>query len=255
MTDTTAAPNADTTVTTTSADDTRPENVPEKFWNPETKSVNTEALLQSYTELEKKQGAPKTETPPKDETPPKEISDLDAAEQEATNKAAEAALKNVGLDLNTFTDEYAKDGKLSDESYKALEDAGFPKDFVDAHIEGQLALGENYTAAAHDAAGGTENFKAMTAWALASLDEQSITEFNDAVMGNKQQIVKAVKTLREAYESATGKEPTLVQGDGTSTGDVFRSQAEVNAAIRDKRWGSDSAYTADITSKISRSTY
>lgn len=36
----------------------RPDNVPEKFWNAETGTVNTEALLASYTELEKTRSKP-----------------------------------------------------------------------------------------------------------------------------------------------------------------------------------------------------
>lgn len=35
----------------------RPENVPEKFWNDETKSVNNDAVLESYNHLSKKFGA------------------------------------------------------------------------------------------------------------------------------------------------------------------------------------------------------
>ena len=36
---------------------TRPENVPEKFWNAETKTTNNEAVLESYNQLSSKFGA------------------------------------------------------------------------------------------------------------------------------------------------------------------------------------------------------
>lgn len=36
---------------------TRPENVPEKFWNNETKAVNNDAVLESYNQLSSKFGA------------------------------------------------------------------------------------------------------------------------------------------------------------------------------------------------------
>jgi len=230
---------------------TRPDNVPEKFWDATKGAVNQDALLQSYTELEKKNSAAK----PAEPVVP-EMTEGEAAEHDATNKAAEAALKHVGLDLNTFTDEFSKDGKLSDASYETLAKAGFPKDFVDGHIEATLALGESITNAGYEAAGGKESYGVLTQWALQNIDPADIETFNEKMTGNKAQVVKAIKTLRDAYESATGKEPALLQAAGTSnSGDVFRSQAEVNVAIKDKRWGSDPAYTADITAKINRSTY
>ncbi len=47
--------------------DDRPENVPEKFWDPKTKSIRTEALLKSYSELEKMIGRSTLFDPEKDE--------------------------------------------------------------------------------------------------------------------------------------------------------------------------------------------
>jgi hypothetical protein len=47
------------TVATAAIDDraARPSGVPEKFWNPEKRSIRTEALLKSYLELERKLGS------------------------------------------------------------------------------------------------------------------------------------------------------------------------------------------------------
>lgn len=240
MTDPVVAPVVAPVVTPVVAPAVRPEHVPEKFWNAETGAVNTDALIKSYSELEKK-----TSTP----TP------VDKTELEANEKAANAALKSAGLNLDTFTAEYAEKGALSPESYAALAAAGFPESFVNQHIEGALALGDSYTTAAYTEAGGEESFKLMTEWAKTTLPAADIDAFNEGVMGSKTEMLKAVKGLREKFESATGKEPALLQGGAGGTGDTFRSQAEVLVAMRDKRWGSDTAYTADITAKIGRSNY
>jgi hypothetical protein len=96
----------------------------------------------------------------------------------------------------------------------------------------------------------------MSRWAAVALDSADLDAYNAQVAGSKSEMLGAIKTLRDAYESATGREPSLLQASTSpNAGDVFRSQSEVNAAIRDKRWGNDSAYTADVTAKISRSTY
>jgi hypothetical protein len=45
-------------------------------------------------------------------------------------------------------------------------------------------------------------------------------------------------------------EPNLLQGKAQATAkDEFRSTAEVVAAMKDKRYGSDSAYTKDVEQK------
>lgn len=222
---------------------TRPDNVPEKFWDAEKGTVNTEALLKSYSELETKQSKPAEVTP---------------EQQDALNadaKAADAALKGSGLSLTQFTEEYAANGVLSAESYATLEAAGFPKDFVDSHIEGQIALGNTFASAAFEAAGSEAAYKTMVEWAKTAMSPAEIDTFNKGVMGKMPDMLKAVKTMRERYESATGKEPALLQGGNGAKGDVFTSQHEAAQAMKDKRWGKDPAYTKQITEKLNRSTY
>ncbi|RUT86780.1 hypothetical protein, partial [Mesorhizobium sp. M7A.T.Ca.US.000.02.2.1] len=75
----------------------RPAHIPEKFWDADTKSVRTEALLQSYGELEKKVGAPKEEvqTPP---APEAAVEQTEAeVEEDADQKAAKAAADAAGI--------------------------------------------------------------------------------------------------------------------------------------------------------------
>lgn len=231
--------------------------VPDKFKNADG-SVNTEALLASYVELEKKQGAPAPKegeqpaaeagTETKDgETPP-------ASEQE---QAATEALKVAGLDISEFNTEFATDGKLSDDSYAKLEAKGFPRAAVDQFIRGAVATQADAEAAIADvksAAGGDEGYAQMVAWAATSLKPNEQAEFNEAVSSGKPGIAKAaVQALKAKFDASEGKEPALISGNAKVTGDVFRSWQEMDTAMSDPRYGKDPAYTQSIEQKAMRS--
>ncbi|RUT87625.1 hypothetical protein EOD14_09510, partial [Mesorhizobium sp. M7A.T.Ca.US.000.02.1.1] len=159
----------------------RPAHIPEKFWDADTKSVRTEALLQSYGELEKKVGAPKEEvqTPP---APEAAVEQTEAeVEEDADQKAAKAAADAAGIGMDALQAEFDADGKLSDASYEKLDKAGFPKETVDDFIEYRKSKADAYVTSAHAAAGGAEELGKMTAWAAQGYDAAKVKVFNDAV--------------------------------------------------------------------------
>jgi len=98
------------------------DNVPEKF-----KGKSLDDVTKMYQELEKKLGS-KEEVKPEVETP---------------SKPDEAKPDNTGF--SKYVNEYSETGVVSEDSYKELADRGFPKADVDAYIEGQKALGDNFT--------------------------------------------------------------------------------------------------------------
>lgn len=213
----------------------RPDNVPEKFWDAATGQVNTEALLKSYTELEK--GKPPEVQPPA-----------------TTPDPATDAVKAAKLDMTVLSQEFAEKGTLSDDSYKALEAAGFPKTTVDQYIAGQAALAEKRDAQALALAGGQEQFTAMASWATTGLPAAEIEQFNQVLQsGNDVQVKQAVLALKAQYEASVGKDPTLIKGNAaaSSTGEQpFQSRAEVTAAMRDPRYKADPAYRALVERRI-----
>lgn len=231
--------------------------VPDKFKNADG-TVNTAALLASYQELEKKQGAPapKAGDPPATDDKAK----AEALKTEAKTEVeanVDTVLKAAGLDLGVFNGEYAKDGKLSDDSYKALEAKGYSKATVDQFIRGQEAINADATAALADiksVAGGDEGYTNLTAWASQTLKPTEIAEFNEAVSSNKPGIVKAaVQALKAKFDATEGTDPKLLGGNFKSSTDSFRSYAEVTKAMSDPRYGKDPAYTKDIEQKVLRS--
>jgi len=228
----------------------RPAHVPEKFWNADTGQVDTEAWARSYTELEQKQSTPKQEPPQQQQTQEKPQGDPPKPDEAA------AALAAKGLDMAPLSQEFSQNGALSEASYKKLEDAGIPKPMVDAYIAGQQALASQQTAAAHEVAGGKEQFDAMSKWAATGLSPGEIDAYNKAVTGGTFDEAKlAVAGLRARYEAVNGREPGLLGGKPSSGGIAgYGSTAEMTADMKDPRYEKDSAYRARVQAKLAVTT-
>ena len=106
-----------------------------------------------------------------------------------------------------------------------------------------------------NAAGGEAAYTNMVQWAGQNLDEQSIAAFDQIVnTGSLDAIRFAVKGLKSQYDAANGVEGKMVQGKAApDRGDVFRSQAELVAAMSDRRYDNDPAYRQDVIEKLDRS--
>ena len=106
-----------------------------------------------------------------------------------------------------------------------------------------------------NAAGGEAAYTNMVQWAGQNLDEQSIAAFDQIVnTGSIDAIRFAVKGLKSQYDASNGVEGAMVQGKAApNKGDVFRSQAELVAAMNDPRYDNDPAYRQDIAEKLDRS--
>jgi hypothetical protein len=103
--------------------------------------------------------------------------------------------------------------------------------------------------------GGRENFSVVQNWAMENLNEDEIEAYNREVnSGDYYRARNALQSMYFAYQDQTGFEPELMGGrlSGNSS-DVFRSTAEVMAAMNDSRYLNDSAYTQDIQDKLIRS--
>lgn len=216
----------------------RPEHIPEKFWDAAKGEVNHEAWAKSYAELEKaNSNKPATETPP--------------VEAPAETDAAKAELEKVGVDYTSLQDEFAAKGELSEESYKLLaEKAGLSRDMVDNYIEGQKARAVSFEMSAYEAAGGKEQFAAMSTWAAANLSEKEINAFNEGVNGSEAHMRLAVEGLRSKYQAVNGSEPGLLHGGNTDVAMGFESRAQMTAAMKDPRYAKDPAYRKSVERKV-----
>lgn len=105
------------------------------------------------------------------------------------------------------------------------------------------------------AVGGETEYNNMLQWASSNLSQQEI-EMYDTVMdrGDPLAMFFAAQALSSRYKEAEGYDGRLLTGNAPKTAaDVFRSQAELVAAMSDPRYDKDPAYRADIADKLERS--
>ncbi|MDA8645294.1 hypothetical protein N9L46_02590 [Amylibacter sp.] len=201
----------------------RPEWLPEKF-------NSAEDMAKSYSELEKKMSAPNEE----------------AAEGDTP--------QSEPVSFTKFANEYAEVGELTTESFTELEGMGYPKEMVETYIKGMQS---SQTADANEVmatVGGKEGYEELTDWAKASLDVKELELYNNMVSGSTENAKMAVEWLSSKREAVEGNEPNLIQGKASAAPkDEFRSTAQVVAAMKDPRYGKDTAYTKDVEEKLGRS--
>lgn len=224
----------------------RPEGIPEKFWDAEKGTVNTDALLKSYTELESKLGKGEQQQEPEN--------------QQAQQPSQEQVQQAVGADaFKKYGDEIAEKGTLSEESYKELETKGFPRAMVDSYVEGEKLKATMGIEQVISSVGGRDAFSEMSQWAATNLSPTELEMYNAQVApgATLQSASMALQWLKAKYEGAVGKEPTLVTGRpaGGSANAGFASKQEAMAAVRDKRYGVDAAYTRDVEQRLANRTY
>ena len=240
---------------------TKPEGIPDKFWDAETGVVRVAEMARSYAELERMRSQPQqkpAEQKPADQAPPT-MGEQKVDEQKPANQqqappidpavAAQEARNAAQADL-------ARDGKISEDSYAKLAKTGFDRNTVDSYVAGQKAQQSLYLNALHDAAGGQEQFKAMVQWGATAYSPEESQAFDAAIKsGNTGTMKLAVEGLKARHAAEFGKASTTNvrpnPGSNNDTGGAFKTKAEVVAAMSDPRWTKgDPTYRAEVTAKI-----
>ena len=224
----------------------KPEGLPEKF-------NSVDELVKSYSELEKKLG--EQSQPTKESVDPVSQAETKEEQPKSDLDIATKAVDSAGLNMETLSEEFAKDGKLADGSYASLEKAGIPKEYVDRFIAGQQAIADQQSASVKSMVGGTEAYDSMSEWASNNLSETEKQAYNTAVNSKDLEAVKlAVVGLKARYAQSTGSEPKLVEGKASPSGEQgFASWAQVTQAMADPRYSKDPAYQAEVKNKLANS--
>jgi hypothetical protein len=211
-------------------------------------------LEKAYVELQKKLGSK--------EEPTEDVEQTSATEDETE----ETTLSDGASLISSANDEYyANNGKLSEETLNKFSDMS-SKELVEAYLEvqntdafknqGEVAdLSDADINTIKNFAGGDTQYDNIIAWANTNLDAQSQEAFDSIVnTGSVDAIKIAVSGLKSQYEAANGFEGKMYTGKAPKANtDVFRSQAELVAAMSDKRYDRDPAYRQDIIEKLDRS--
>ena len=245
-------------------------------------------LEKAYIELQKKLGDNSdTGVQESEETTEEEVAAEETTEQtEASNYNEDGSvnysqvsdtygseisgvMEKAGLDPWAISKEFHDNqGEYTPEMVKQLTDAGFSEGAVKSYFAGRAAQ-EGYTSSEpvqdisegqigeiQTAVGGKDTYANMISWASQNLTESAAEAF-DATMstGSLDQIRLAVAGLQAQYENATGYDGEMLTGKAakSSSGDTFRSQAELVRAMGDPRYDSDPAYRQDVIEKLDRS--
>ena len=218
------------------------------------KYKDAQELEKAYVELQKKLGS-------------KDESQEDVEQTSATEETEETSLSDGASLITSANDEYyANEGKLSEETLDKFSSMS-SKELVEAYLEVQgtdafkantqdvADLSDSEINTIKNFAGGEAQYDNIIAWANTNLDAKSQEAFDSIVnTGSVDAIKIAVSGLKSQYEAANGYEGKMYTGKAPKGNtDVFRSQAELVAAMNDKRYDRDPAYRQDVIEKLDRS--
>ena len=253
------------------------------------KYKNAEELEKAYVELQKKIGGQGDEASETTGNTESSETQTDSEETNEANDYSEGYLEDGNVNYDLVNDAYGEqlgnifknadvdpwaiskhfhenNGTVTDEMFNSLVDAGLSKESVTAYLDGR-AVESGYTGnqttdvsqadidSIKKSVGGETEYNNLVSWAGQNLDKKSIEGFDSIIeTGNPDAIKMAVSGLKSQYENANGYEGRMLTGKAPkSSGDVFRSQAELVNAMSDPRYDNDPAYRQDIIEKLDRS--
>ena len=222
------------------------------------KYKNAEELESAYLSLQKKLG--QTE----EEEVDYESTDEGYEEEEESDEEVFDDAPAVSLINEASEEYYANDGTLSEETIERFSEMS-SQDLVNAYLEIQAKnpqapqqtyeLSESEVNTVQNAAGGEANYNRVVDWAAENLTDAAINAFDSVVdSGNTMAIQIAFAGLQAQYNEANGYEGRMLQGKAPNrSGNAYRSQAELVAAMGDPRYDTDPAYRADVVERLEQS--
>lgn len=181
----------------------------------------------------------------------KEITDAQNAEKEVKE-----SLTNKGIDFEKCAEEYMEKGGLSEDTYKALAEAGYTRNVVDAYIAGVEAKAEKLSNTILNSIGGKEEYDRIASF-IQSQGNAAVDAYNALIeSGNISAITmylhgcKAQMTLKQgtANRSILGNQMNSnVQG--------YADETEMVKAMTDPRYKSDPQYAKQVALKLEKSSF
>lgn len=185
----------------------------------------------------------------------KVVEDTIKATKESTEEAAKT-LSEKGIDYGALTTEYEEKGALSEDTYKKLADAGYPKAVVDTYIRGIEAANEAFVNSVYTVAGGKDEYDKLSNY-IQSKGKDAVEGFNDALMNGSLSTVKMlINGFKAEMTLRNGTQKASVLGSGSPAGTSgFANEADMDKAMDDPRYGVDEEYTKQVTKRLSKSKF
>lgn len=208
------------------------------------KYKNAEDLESAYIELQRKLGGDSDD------------GDEGTAEEDSEESDEEGSF--AAEMLSSASQEFYENGELSQETFDILSEMSsgeLLETYMSMQPEPAADLTGDDVSELKASVGGEEAYNQITNWAASSLEDAELDAFNATIdSGTPAQIKMIMAGLQARYQQENGYEGTQLQGKPpSSSGEGFRSQAEVVQAISDPRYDRDPAYRNDVLMKLERS--
>lgn len=167
-------------------------------------------------------------------------------------KNAQNTLESKGVNYAQLEAEYNATGALSADSYAALFKAGYDKQVVDAVIAGWQAKADNFANAVVNSVGGQAEYEKITRF-VQGQGAQAVNAYNAIVSNGDLNVIGAyLQGIRAQMVSVYGTQQPMLTGRSSNNVGLqgFNGQAEMIAAMSDKRYGRDAAYTHEVEQRL-----
>lgn len=160
--------------------------------------------------------------------------------------------------------EYEESNTLSEESYKALEKAGYSRHFVDSYVQGQESLAQQFVSKVVDYAGGQDQFQKIVSHMKASSPE-SVESLFEAM---ERQDLKAIRTIinlgtqshtkkfgKAPSRSVTKSAPAVPAKRSAPATKGYESRQEMIADMSKSEYRLDPAFRAKVEARVAASSF
>jgi len=217
------------------------------------KYENAQELEKAYIELQKKMGSD-------------EKGEETESNTEEETEAPDFEVTPIVEALTKATDEFNRTGQLDEATISSFSEMN-SKDLVDTYfkmakyVEGQeesapaADLSDADVSTIQNSVGGEAQYNQLLNWATDNVSQDQMSAFDGLIKnGDANSIQLAISGLKAQYDNVQGYEGRMLSGKAPRTsGDVYRSQAEVVKAMSDPKYDDDPAYRQDVMNKLSRS--
>ena len=214
-----------------------------------------EELEKAYAELQKKLGAPKTDEKPAETTEEKPAETTEEKPAETEVKPEEKSEAPV-LDFAALSAEWeANEGRLNDDTQARLTQLGITPEVTGLFYAGIEAIIGQRSASVQALAGTADEYKSLVEWGVANLPAAEQAAFNTALdRALYEGDTAAISLMIPAVKAKmAGEAPNYVSSEnrvGASVIQPFANRSEQSAAINDRRYGRDPAYTREVERRI-----
>jgi hypothetical protein len=177
--------------------------------------------------------------------------------QVAPPKTPQAVLSDPAF-MAKLTEEYAKNGDLTPETYTALAGAGVSKELVSDYVQAKMAAAEleGYRAASvtqkvYEACGGKDAVDAACEWARLNETPAAVEALNAQLRSSDPSVVSTVIMGLQAKARSAGS--FAAGSSGGNPTPVFENEGAWQAAMNDPKYAKDAAYRAEVDARMNLS--